>query len=230
MRSPHIVSGVHEFFENIQIGLAKNAYRILSSDAQTALDQWETSGWVGGALEKHFRANDMVAQEIELAFAPIRAKLPSAVKLYRGMVKDSNYNHYNGRLLESWTDDRKVAEHFAGLRHAGSWKSILYDIHSNKDIFDAVDRYEKTGFVMFDGYRYARSKQDPSMFDVFDRSRQPIGDGENLKKTLLSNNEDRKRFNADRLAKAVLIEKSIPRERIVWITNNLNSKEYIVRV
>lgn len=230
MQSPHVLPGVYEFLENVQIGLAKNAYRILSADAQAALDQWETSGWVGGAFEKHVRANDSVAREIEMAFAPIRAKLPSAVKLFRGMIKDSSSNHYHGRLLESWTDDRKVAEHFAGLRHAGSWKSTLYDIASNKEIFDAVERFYKTGFVTFGDYKYVRSKYDPNFFDIFDKNRNSIGDGEDLKSTLLRNNEEKRSLNADRMSKAVILEKSIPRERIVWITNNLNSKEYIVRI
>jgi hypothetical protein len=216
--------------ENVQIGLAKYAYRVLSAGAKDALDQWETSGWVGGKLEQHVRANDDIAREIETAFAPIRAKLPPKIKLYRGMIRDENASHHHGRLLESWTDDKKVAEHFAGLRQAGTWNSYEYKIYSDHEIAKAVDTYNKTGFVTFDGYRYVRNKAHPEYFDIYDRNRQPLTDGSDLEDKLRTDNENRKELNDAQRSQGVILEKMVSRDRIVWITNNLNSKEYIVRV
>lgn len=223
--------------ESPQIGLAKTAYKSLSHDAKNAIDQWETSGWIGGALEKHFVANDHIAQEIEAAFAPIRHALPKMVKLYRGMQADTGHSDsYKTRHLESWTDDKKVAEHFAGLRtpeHTDkgvTWHSNLYDEFTEDEIAKAVETFNKHGFVTFKGKRYMRNKDDPQYYNIYDRHRLYVADGDNIAADLRSHSRSIKEINKDKKDQAILVEKMISRDKIVWITNNTHSKEYIVHI
>lgn len=222
--------------ESPQIGMTKKAYASLSSEARQAIDAWETAGWVGGALEKHFLANDHVAQEIETAFAPIRKILPARVKLYRGIVHDSSSTSYKTRHLESWTDDKRVAEHFAGLREVEhqekgvKWRSNLYGEFTDAEIKKAVATYNKSGFVSFNGKKYVKNKDDPAYYNVFSKSNQFITDGDDLETELRSNNQSAKDSNKDKIEKGTVIESMISRDKIIWITNNNHSKEYIVYI
>lgn len=221
---------LYEKDENsIVIGLMKKAYESLSKEAKEAIDSWEHSNWTNGPLVQHFKANDEVAKEIENVFSPIRNKLPSKVKLYRGLKKEGGHGEWKDAVLESWTTDKRVAEHFAGLRRANSWKSELYDIKSDDEIAKAVSAYEKSGFVKFDNRYYVRNKEYPQYYNIYDSSKQFITDGDDLLKDLTNDNENMKELNQEKLDNAIVLEEDIDRDRIIWITNSVNCKEYIVK-
>lgn len=216
--------------ERQDISMAKKAYASLSYDAKRAIDDWEASNWIDGSLERHFKNNDEVAQEIEQAFKPVRDSIPGqTIKLYRGIIHDDSYSTWKNKTLESWSSDRRVAEHFAGLRSRQDGPSSLYDITSEEEIDQLVAKYEKTGFLKFKGKYYVRNKEQPKYYNIYNKNKQFITDGDNLKKDLMSDAEWAKKSNADKTAKGEVLEQDIDKDRIVWITNNLNSKEYLVK-
>ena len=222
---------IRDLFESQQINLARKAYASLSHEARAAIDSWESMNWIGGALEQHVLAGDEVAQEIESAFAPVRATLPARVRLYRGYVPDAAWNRWQDKHLESLTSDRRVAEHFAGLRaRQNSRNSLLYDVPSDEEIKGAVDQYERRGYVKFGNRHYVRNREHPEYYNIYDRRREFVTDGDDLLASLKSDQAWMQQHNAERLSRGKLMERDIAREDIVWITNNLNSKEYIVRV
>lgn len=222
---------IRELFESQQINLARKAYASLSHEARSAIDSWESMNWIGGPLEQHVLAGDEVAAEIESAFAPVRATLPDAVRLYRGYVPDAAWDRWQDKHLESWTSDRRVAEHFAGLRaRQDSKRSLLYDVPTDAEISQAVGQYERTGFVQFGGRYYKRNPEHPEYYNIYDRRRKFVTDGDDLESSLKSDQQWMQQMNQEREQRGRLTERDIPREDIVWITNNLNSKEYIVRV
>lgn len=217
--------------ESQAINLARKAYAGLSPEAKSAIDSWESMNWIGGALEQHMLAGDEVAQEIETAFAPVRAVLPQRVRLYRGYVPDEAWTRWQDKHLESWTTDRRVAEHFAGLRaRQDSPNSLLYDGPSDQQIQRAVDQYNRTGYVKFGNKYYVRNREHPQYYNIYNRRREFVTDGDDLKASLKSDQAWMQKLNDERTQRSRLTERDIPREDIVWITNNLGSKEYIVRV
>lgn len=210
-------------------GLAKKAYLGLGHAAKVAIDSWETSNWIGGPLEQHIIANDEVADEITAAFAPVRAQLPETVTLYRGIVLDSAFKSWETKHLTSWSTEKRVAELFAGLRYGEKWQSLLYPELSDDEITQAAEKYSRTGFLKFKNRYYVRNKDVPKYYDIYDRSKQYVTDGDNLERDLRRDNETNKEMNAEKRSRSHIMEEEIHRDRIVWITNRLNCKEFIVR-
>ncbi|MCK9532596.1 MAG: hypothetical protein M0R77_19040 [Gammaproteobacteria bacterium] len=216
--------------ESKQIALAKKAFQQLSPEAKKAIEDWESVNWIGGKLEQHFKANDEIAQEIERAFKPVRDSIPGqTLKLYRGIIYDDNFKTWENKYLESWSSDRRVAEHFAGLRSRQNGPSSLHKVISEPEVDTLVKKYEKTGFLKYAGKYYVRNKDLPQYYNIYDKNKQFVTDGDNLKADLMSDQEWAKKSNDSKLAKGEVIEKEIDKNKIVWLTNNLNSKEYLVR-
>jgi hypothetical protein len=221
--------------ESKQIALAKKAYALLSLDAKHAIDSWETSNWIGGPLEKHVKANDEIAQEIERAFKPVRDSIPgNTVKLYRGVQnQDEEHNqHLKNRILESWSSERSVAEYFAGLRtqQTKNGRSLMKQIPTAQEIDQAVAQYNAKGYLNFRGKYYLRNKDNPGLYNIYDRNKQYVTDGDDIRNDLTYWLKDDEKWNEKKKKKSTVIEKDINKNQIIWITNNLNSKEYIVRV
>ncbi len=217
-----------DLMEDRQISLAKAAYQKLSPDAQSAIQHWEMANWIDGPLERHLKNGSTVAVEIEAVFAPIRATLPAELKLYRGIVHDEAFDH-SRKYLESWTSDRRVAEVFAGWTDHNGRSQIARP--TSQEVIDAtVERYERTGFASLNGTRYIRNKQYPQYYDIYDRSRQHVTDGDDLRADLESNRDWLLKHNEELMARGTVLEEMISRDRIVWLTNNLNCKEYLVRI
>jgi hypothetical protein len=131
--------------------------------------------------------------------------------------------------LESWSSDRRVAEHFAGLRSRQNGPSSLHKVISEPEVDTLVKKYEKTGFLKYAGKYYVRNKDLPQYYNIYDKNKQFVTDGDNLKADLMSDQEWAQKSNDSKLAKGEVIEKEIDKNRIVWLTNNLNSKEYLVK-
>lgn len=223
----------YELFEEAPdskiFGMAKRAYQILSDDAKMAIDHWETANWTGGSLEIHIKNNDKVAQEIEAAFSPVRSLLPSKISLYRGIIKQGHYTTWEHGILDSWSSDKRVAEHFAGLRKAEGWKDLRYKVRSEDEINKIVSKYESTGFVKVDNRYYIRNKDHPEYYNIYNSQKSFITDGDDLKKDLMNDVRYAKERNEQLLAKAHVFEEEIDRDRVVWITNSAGCKEFIVR-
>lgn len=215
--------------EKQYINLAKKAYDQLSDQAKVAIDQWEAANWTEGLLAKHISANDKIAQEIEKAFAPVKATLPDQIKLYRGIIKQEDYDSWKKATLESWTDDKRVAEHFAGLRQAHSWKSNLHNVETEEQIKKLVDQYEKTGFLKYQNKYYVRNKEQPQYYNIYDRNKQFVTDGDDLLADLTGDANWKQELNQTKQDKAFVYEEMISKDRIVWITNSVNCKEFIVK-
>lgn len=210
-------------------GMMKVAYAHLSGDAKRAIDEWETSNWTGGSLEEHISANDDVAQEIEAAFAPIRQHLPDTISLYRGIIVDDSYKGWEKGILHSWTSDSRTAELFAGLRYGKKWKSLLQKVLSDAEIAKMVAQYERTGFLKTESYYFIRNKEAPQYYNIYSKYKSFITDGDDLAEKLHSDNDWIEERNEKLKNSAKIFHEEIPRERIVWITNQLNCKEFIVR-
>lgn len=210
-------------------GLMKIARAKLDSRSLSAVDTWETVNWTGGALEQHIAANDEMAQDIEAAFAPVRAQLPETITLYRGIILGGDYTGWNKGLLASWSSDVRTAELFAGLRRGKKWQSLLHQIISDEDRDRMVAQYNRTGYLKLRGRHYIRNKAAPQYFNIYDRHRQFITDGDDIAEEIDSMNQSAQESNDALQAKAKVFKEEIPRERVVWITNQLNCKEFIVR-
>lgn len=225
---------IHELVESQQINLARRAFESLSSEAQSAIHDWEMANWIGGSLERHIKANDEIAQEIERAFAPIRATMPKTLHLYRGLRPNETKKDWQNKYLESWTSDPRVAKCFAGLytKHGSKYRSRLRKVPTDEEIAEALHKYETKGFVKFLGHFYLRSQKNPEFYQLYDLNREHITSGKSswLKKQFKDTQIERQQHNDNLLRKSCLIEQDIPRENIVWLTNNIGSKEYIVRL
>ena len=221
--------------ESKQIALAKKAYAGLSYDAKDAIDSWESSNWIGGALEQHIKANDDVAKEIAKSFQPVRDSIPGdTVTLYRGIQKSDaeHTRHLKNRILESWTSDRNVAEYFAGLRSDQNkqGRSRIVKIPSKAEVQKAIAQYNAKGFTTFGGHYFLKNKEHPKYYNIYDKYKQFVTDGDNIVDQLTHWYDEYAEINQERSERGQVLEKAINKNRIVWITNNLNSKEYIIRV
>lgn len=216
--------------ESKEISLSYKIYKTLSSEARSAIDQWEAMNWHKGPLEKAFANKTPLAQEIINAFDPIRELLKNKhgnkIKLYRGMRK-SDGDHASKRTLTSWTNERRVAEIFAGLRDT-SLRSFIREPLTDQEIEGAVEKYKKRGFVTVRGYKYKQSKTDPEFYDIFDRSNNFVTDGNDLYRELKDRQKEDEFTNKTYLENSIVLERKIDIDKIVWITNNLNSKEFII--
>jgi hypothetical protein len=210
-------------------GLIKIARAKLGHWAVSAIDEWETSNWTGGSLEEHIAAKDEVAEDIETAFAPVRERLPETITLYRGIILDPAYTSWEKGILSSWSSDVRTAELFAGLRYGEKWKSRLADVLTDAEIAEMVARYERTGFLKTSSYYFIRNKEMPQYYNIFSRDKSFLTDGDDLAEKLHSDNDWIKERNEGLKSKSKVFHEEISRDRVVWITNQLNCKEFIVR-
>lgn len=140
-------------------------------------------------------------------------------------------------VLTSWTIDRNVAEYFAGLRYSGptvhkQFKGLskLFKVHTDKQIDDAVAFYDKNGWVKFGGYSYIRSKSNPRYYNIYrGKEFQTDGDHGKLGDALRYEQSQSIELNQPKLHNAKILSQQIDIDRIVWITNRLNCREFIVK-
>lgn len=215
--------------ESLEISLAKKAWNGLSDEAKESILAWERAMWVDGPLERHIKANDSVAKELQAAMKPILDSIKGdTVTLYRGTTENTLNEK---RFLQSWTSSEKVAKHFAGLSSSQvKDKPNVYKTHTEQEIEDAVEKFNKTGFLKFDNKYYILDKKNPGYYNIYDRDREFLTDGDDLKEDLISDNNDKIELNNRKTKGKIVLKQTFDKNRIIWITNNLNSKEYIVRV
>lgn len=86
--------------ESQEINLSIKAYKTLSHVAKRAIDEWEAMNWHKGVLSTEIKTTGPIAQELDIAFEPIRQvlrqKYGQSVKLYRGVYirRGDNYKDW----------------------------------------------------------------------------------------------------------------------------------------
>lgn len=206
------------------VNMSNKAFDSLSDDAKWALDEWETGGWDVGKLNKAYNDSSSVIKEIQAAFAPVRAKMHElfgdTIKLHRGQRHFSDDELSKNRDLFSFSFDENVAQRFAQGR--------LSKVPSEEDIQKAVQQYERTGFVAFGNKKYKRNSEYPQYFNIYDKHNNFITDGDDLEDLLISDRQDAIDYNKSRESRGDVYTIDVPIDKIVWLTNRLNSKEFIV--
>lgn len=209
----------------------------LSVKAQHAIDIFQHAAWTIGSLEKAFRKNDELAQEINEVFEEVRQflkqKYGNTIILYRGLATNSAYEKEKDRVLYSWTSDPKIAKIFAGQARKKDKGSVetKYKSISDEEINKALGNFKKRGFVNFYNKYYKLNSNDPTYTDMYDRNREYItdldtDDLENHFKEIQSDLEEKAKKLKNR---GKVIQKEIPIDDIVWITNDHDCKEFIVK-
>lgn len=205
--------------------LAIQAYNKLGSKARDAVDHWGVN-WSTGRLEMSVRENNEIANEINAAFEPVRKKLR---EVYGETVPAFRGEHDWGgeaepdvevRALLSWSPIKRIAVNYALNSLHGEPKRI-----TDEQISDAVAKYESTGYVKFRGNHYIKTKEDPSYFNIFDRDRQHVTDGDDLSEIL----RDDQRYIDERIASmkenSATYFAEIPVSDIVWVPVGVNLKQ-----
>lgn len=224
-----------QFIEAPEIGASIKANKTLSSDAKDIIDRWESVNWTTGPLELGIRANDPIVKEIYNAFNLVRdllyKKYGNTVTLYRGLRDTNDKTPDPERQLYSWTSSRKVAGVFAGRgnKQTGREEDIYQRPITDEEIQAALIRYEKTGFTSFRGRKFKINKELPKYYDMYDRNNNYITDGDDLLQDLKYEQKELDRYNANIKNLGQVIQKEIPINDIIWITNSANSKEFIVK-
>lgn len=226
--------------ESQEINLARKAVRTLSSQAREAIEDWERSGWHTGALTGSFRAGSGVIEEISAAFEPIRQymkrKHGTHITLYRGL-QHGDYEGWKVGVLQSWTTDINVAKHFAGhvgYKRGGRWKQARpYALPpvSDAKVNEIIDNFNKRGFAKFGPHKYIISRTNPKYYNIYDRDNEMVTDGDTHRfaDAVRKWQKERAEDHAKIQNRGKVITRSVLIDDIVWITNELDCKEFIVR-
>lgn len=212
--------------------LAIRATHSLGEVARRAVEDWNVN-WHTGRLEMAFRAGSEVAKEVAAAFSPVREKLREiygdTVPAYRGERNRPGEKVDDERTLLSWTPASSIAREYA---HGRRQPTPITD----EEIDAVVDRYDRTGYAKFRGYHYIRNKKYPEFYDIYDRDRQSITDGDDLRGSLKRDQQD----ILDEIAESANTSRvhfaEIPVDDIVWVpvgadfrNVNLSQPEFIAR-
>lgn len=214
-------------------GLAKviaasiKAKATLSSTALAALDAWNVN-WTTGPLEQAFRSNSALAQEINHAFEPVKVVIRSTygdtIELYRGQ-RDYEENELTpNRVLFSWTSDPQVAKDFLN-RHQ------IRKVFTDAEIKNAIETFKRTGYCKLGSYAYKVAMDDPDMYWMY-RGHENItgGDVNELEADLRDQQRDQIEYNDEMAETGTLYHTRVSVDDIVWVINDLGSKEFIVKL
>lgn len=177
-----------------------------------------------------------IKQQLESAFEPVKKylkqKFGNTIKLYRAqrMVKAQSL-----RNTLSWTSNERVAAEFAGIE---PWEMKLQPI-TNEMITQALQTYNTTGLVKFNGKTYKRTETpvhknydlnlDDYYYDIWDND-ELITDGDNLQEEFKDIQQYIQSLIDEREAKKKeIITALIPIDDIIWITDRFNQSEFIVK-
>lgn len=234
--------------EDRMFSVAQKAMKSLSDKAATAIGEWSTRNWIGGKLEKHYLAKDSVYEEIQSTFDKYFADfIPDEVTLYRGinphlLQHKSVKELVDSKVLESWTDDIRVAEWFASMR---ATPKLTHDEIQKEKMkkYDNIDeigkRFYRNGYVIFDNNLYVINKENGKYYDAWslDKSKANRWLFDGYTSNFLDDIKSRKQDDIDiyndatkRMGK--VITKTFKRSDILWyIKNPWNSSiEYIIKV
>lgn len=206
--------------------LAIRAHDSLSSQAKNAVDSWNIN-WTSGELERAFQKDSAIAAEIRQAFKPVREKLRAiygdTISLYRG-ERHSDEVSSDSRKLFSWSPVKELADSFASNGRVTKKYGA-----TEEEIKQAVETYNKTGFVTFRGRKYKRNKEMPDYYDIYNKHNHIITDGDDLEAELRGDQNDRDENVADGRSKGHTFRADVPVDSLVWIPvgANLSQPEFI---
>lgn len=209
------------------IAAVKKAKMSLPFDAEHVIDNWQRANWSTSKLEKAYSGNgyEEMKNAIDTAFYPVRQVLRTVygdtVPLYRG-EKIYDQSKRENRILYSWTADASIAKQFSNTH-------VKYNELTDEQIKKAVDSYNKTGFTQIGNRRYLRDKEHPEYFLIYDKNRQVITDGDDLEEYLRNIQAQQRERNKEYSNAGQVIQANVPIDDIIWITNDLNSKEFICK-
>jgi len=207
---------------------AKKAKEQLSYDAKDAIQHWQSSGWDTGPLEKSFRSNNEIAKDITSVGQGIRDALHSAfgntITLYRGQRNYEQHELSSNRILFSWTSDSRVATAFAHNQ------KLTREI-SDAEIKQAVDQYNRLGWCKFGPYRYKKIVDAPGYYMIYNK-RETVTDGDEatMEADFKRDQTERLEYNKRIKEQGQVVKADVPVDHIVWVTNDLNCKEFIVKL
>ena len=217
--------------ESKTLSVAKKANAALPDNLDAMLKRWEAGNYPTDKLEAAFRNGSDVAKAMEAAFIPVREQMQKeygkTVRLYRGIQKQSE-NHVikfdPKRTIYSWTSDEKVAIGFAG----NNPKTKNIKLITDAEIRIALKKFETRGFVSFRGYKYIVNKASPKYYNIYQRN-EFVTDGDNLERELKRQQQDIADAVKSMNNHGFVIKKDVDINDVVWLTNNLGSKEFLVK-
>ena len=207
------------------INAANKAKKSLSYDAAKAIEDWQYANWDRSKMQQSYSDKDGLFHEIKLAFDPVKEILHKmfgdTITLHRGQRNFKDSEMTPNRQLFSFSFDEQVAKDFAYGK--------LDKESSADDIDAAVQQYERTGFTTFRGQKFKKSNH-PKYYNIYDRHNNFVTDGvvADLRKDLEEIASHATSYNDDRRSKGSVHTVEVPIDKIFWVTNDLNSKEFIV--
>jgi hypothetical protein len=147
----------------------------------------------------------------------------NSITLYRGQRNYEQHELTANRILFSWTSDPRVATSFA--HNAKLTREI-----SDEEIKQAIDQYERLGWCKFGGYRYKKISDAPGYYMIYSK-RETITDGDEdtMEEDFKRDQAERRLHNQRVREQGQVVKADIPVDLIVWVTNDLNCKEFIVK-
>lgn len=207
------------------VNASNKAFAGLSYEAKNVLDEWESNNWDRGRLNQSHSEGSGVIEEINSAFKPVRELMHKlfgdTIKLHRGQRHFKADKLSKNRQLFSFSFDENVAKAFA---HG----TIKHKVHDLAAIKKAVADYERTGFATFAGKKYKRIPDNPKYYWIYDRNNNIITDGDNLERELMRTRDSQLLNKQEDESQGEVHSLDVPIDKIVWLSNRLGSKEFIV--
>ena len=210
------------------IAAAIKAKASLSRTARDSIEEWSSTNWDTGRLEKAYRVNSPLAKEITQAFEPVREVIRSTygdtITLHRGQRNYTDDRLTPDRVLFSWTSDPSIAQHFIQ-------KPKAYQVFSDAEIAAAVEQFKRVGYCRLGTKTYKLSKDDPEYYLIY-RGHSFVTDGytDQLADDMKEDQEFNAELNADQKANGKVVSAQISVSDLVWVDNDLDCKEFITKV
>lgn len=222
---------MHLFEKDRRLGHIINAANKLkdklSYDAEYAISTWQSFNWHIGELQTAFINKTELAKEVYQTFEPVRKMLKNkygnTIRLYRAQsILKPDQIHQN-RILFSWTGDLKTAKEFA-------WGNAKFNPPmTDEQIRKAVETFNKYGMVKVRGTTYRINKSNPEYTDMY-KGKEYVTDmyTKELEDTLREYHQEWPlETEQKRKSKVKIYVSDVPIDKIVWVTNDLGSKEFI---
>lgn len=207
------------------INAANKASKSLSYDAKKAIEDWQYANWDRSKMQQSYHDKDGLFHEIQQAFEPVKSVLKQlfgdTIRLHRGQRHIKDEDKSQNRPLFSFSFDEQVAKDFAHGK--------LDKESSEEDIDAAVKQFERTGFTTFRGQKFKKT-DNPKYYNIYDRRNDFVTDGvvAQLRDDLAKIAQHATSYNDERRARGSVHTIDVPIDKIFWVTNDLNSKEFIV--
>lgn len=199
----------------------------LGPEGRHAIDAWNVN-WDTGSLEKAYQANSALTLEVDQAFAPVRKALQATygptITLYRGQRNYKTEDLTPNRVLFSWTSDINVATKFAINKR-------LMREFTDAEVTQAIQQFHRAGFCKFAGHTFKLMRTDPDYYMIY-KGQEEITDGDvaSIEQDFKDEQAERVAYNQKAKENGTVMSEDVDINLIVWMTNELNCKEFIVKL